>query len=44
MIRVRWGTSLNLSISGSTKSETEAINLVIEAMFDEAADWLYVDC
>ncbi|QOQ67623.1 DinI-like family protein [Photobacterium damselae] len=43
LIRVRWGTSLNLSISGSTKSETEAINLVIEAMFDEAADWLYVD-
>lgn len=41
LIRVRRGTNTNLSISGSTKGEKEAINQAIEEMFDEAADWLY---
>ncbi|MGQ5487072.1 DinI-like family protein (plasmid) [Photobacterium damselae subsp. piscicida] len=41
-IRVRRGTNTNLSISGTVKDEKEAISQIIEEMFDEAADWLYV--
>ncbi|KAB1512024.1 DinI-like family protein [Photobacterium damselae] len=42
LIRVRRGTNTNLSISGTVKDEKEAISQIIEEMFDEAADWLYV--
>ncbi|WP_167796549.1 DinI-like family protein [Photobacterium damselae] len=42
LIRVRRGTNMNLSISGTAKGEKEAVSQTIEEMFDEAADWLYV--